>query len=406
MLTDRMVQRLKPKPGRRLRVFDGRGDGLFLDVLPSGRKVWRVRLRVGGRYRIVTVGLYPTMSLQRARAKAVEIQGAKLEGRNPLLERSRTRTFEEVVRDWFREQMAHRAPSYRKSVEYRLHKHVLPYLGERPLAEVTREEIAAVLKRAVERDAVETARRLLLHIGQVFRYAEAHGIVDRDPTRGLTKALPARKVRHMPAPRRPEEVGELLRALEAFRGGLVVHAAVKLLPYTFARPGELRMMRWQDVDFQRREWRYTVSKVGREHIVPLSRQALEILEELKPLTGDSPYVFPSPRSRTQPLSPAAINAAYRRLGIDTKTELTGHGWRSVARTLLREELGYDREVIEHQLAHDVRGPLGEAYDRTQFLAVRHKMMQEWADYLDRLRFSLSSRLATGATPLHFVGAAR
>jgi integrase len=191
----------------------------------------------------------------------------------------------------------------------------------------------------------------------------------------------------MAAPTDPARVGEILRALDAFQGSPIVAAAIRLLPLVFCRPGELITMRWADVDLEAGEWRYTVTKTQTEHLVPLSRQAVGILRELHALTGHLPggWVFPGGRSPMQHLSNAAINAAYRRLGIDTRKELTGHGWRAVARTLLHERLGYPAEAIEHQLAHAVPDALGRAYNRTKFLEMRREMLGKWADYLDRLR---------------------
>jgi integrase len=221
----------------------------------------------------------------------------------------------------------------------------------------------------------------------VIRYAVANGLAESDPTPALRGALPSVSHRHMAAPTEPEKVGEILRALDAFQGSPVVAAAIRLLPLLFCRPGELIAMRWADVDLEAGEWRYTVTKTKTEHLVPLSRQAIAILRDLFPLTGHLPggWVFPGGRSPMQHLSNVAINAAYRRLGIDTKEELTAHGWRAVARTLLHEKLGFPAEAIEHQLAHAVPDPLGRAYNRTRFLETRRKMMQAWADYLDRLR---------------------
>lgn len=188
-------------------------------------------------------------------------------------------------------------------------------------------------------------------------------------------------------PTDPASVDGILRALDAFTGGPTVAAAIKLLPLLFVRPGELRTMRWEQIDFEAKEWRYTTSKTKTEHLVPLSRQAIVVLKALQPITGHLPggWVFPGGRSPRIPMSNVAVNAAYRRLGIDTRTELTGHGWRACARTLLHERLGFAPEVIEHQLAHSVPDTLGRAYNRTRFIAERRKMMQQWADYLDTLK---------------------
>jgi integrase len=232
----------------------------------------------------------------------------------------------------------------------------------------------------------ETAKRVLQNISQVMRYAVATGRCIGDPTPALRGALPSVKVKHMAAPTEPVKVGEFLRMLEAVTGGQVVESAVRLLPYLFVRPGEFRQMQWKDVDFESKEWRFVATKTDFDHIVPLSRQAINILSALKPLTSrNSIYVFPNGRTPFRPMTDAAQCAAYRRLGIDTQNELTAHGWRAVARTLLHEKLGFAPEVIEHQLAHKVPDNLGRAYNRTKFLDERKRMMQAWADYLDELR---------------------
>ena len=237
------------------------------------------------------------------------------------------------------------------------------------------------------RNHLETAHRTLQHIGQVIRYAVATGRMETDPTQSLRGALPSSTPKHMAAPTDPAKVGELLRAVEGFSGGPVVSAALQLLPLLFVRPGELRTMRWEQIDFDHAEWRYTTSKTKTEHLVSLSKQALAILEELHPLTGHlvGGWVFSGGRSPKRPMSNVAINAAHRRMGIDTQNELTGHGWRACARTLLHERLRYAPEIIEHQLAHAVPDALGRAYNRTRFLEERRKMMQAWADYLDKLK---------------------
>ncbi len=292
-----------------------------------------------------------------------------------------------MAREWFEHYLSECAESYRKAVVRRLERDVFPWLGRRPVAALKAPEILRVARRIDARNHRETARRILCNIGQVIRYAIATGRAEDDPTVSLQGALRKKKPRHMAAPTDPVVVGEILRACDAFSGGPVVAAALKLLPLLFVRPGELRTMRWEDVDLKAAEWRYTASKTDTEHLVPLSRQALAILAEIRPLTGHLPggWVFPGGRSPLRPMSDAAINAAYRRLGIDTREELTGHGWRAVARTLLHERLGYPFEVIEHQLAHAVPDALGRAYNRTRFLDQRREMMQRWADYLDRLK---------------------
>ena len=218
----------------------------------------------------------------------------------------------------------------------------------------------------------------------MFRYAVATGRAERDPSGDLRGALPPVKGKHFASVTEPKKVAEVLRALDGYEGTLTVHCALRLAPLVFVRPGELRHAEWADIDLDTSEWRYTVTKTDTQHIVPLSRQAVEILQELHPLTGRGRYVFPGARSGARPMSDNAILAAMRRMGIG-KDEMSGHGFRAMARTILDEVLGFRPDLIEHQLAHTVRDPNGRAYNRTAHLPGRRKMMQEWADYLDELK---------------------
>jgi len=232
--------------------------------------------------------------------------------------------------------------------------------------------------------AIETAHRVLGICSQVFRYAIATGRAERDIAVDLKGALAPVKTKHLSAITDPTQVGKLLRAMDGYEGSLIVKCALQLAPLVFVRPGELRKAEWKDINLENAEWRYTVTKTDTPHIVPLSRQAIEILEEIKPLTGNGMYVFPSGRSFKRPMSDNAILAAMRRMGIE-KDEMTGHGFRAMARTILDEVLGFRPDFIEHQLAHAVRDPNGRAYNRTAHLKERKKMMQEWANYLDKLK---------------------
>ena len=261
-----------------------------------------------------------------------------------------------------------------------------PWLGDRPISEILPKDILASLRRVEERGTIETAHRTLQICGQVFRYAVATGRVDRDITQDLKGALPPAKGEHFAAITEPKEVAELLRAIDSYQGSLPAVCALKLAPLFFVRPGELRAMQWQDVNLETAEWRYLVTKTKVQHIVPLARQAVAILEELKPLTGHGLYVFPSERtpSGIRCMSGNTVNAALKRLGYG-KDKMTGHGFRAMARTILDEVLGVRPDFIEHQLAHAVRDPNGRAYNRTAHLPERHKMMQQWADYLDALK---------------------
>jgi len=254
----------------------------------------------------------------------------------------------------------------------------------RPVADVSPPEVLAVVRRIEARGALETAYRALGNCGQVFRYAIATGRAGTDPSASLRGALPPAKGRHFAATTDPKRIAEFLRAMAGYEGTFSVRCALRLAPLVFVRPGELRKAEWADFDLDEAEWRYTVTKTGTPHIVPLSRQAAEILRELQPLSGRGRYVFPGARTSARPMSDNAILAAMRRMGID-KDEMSGHGFRAVARTMLDEVLGVRPDFIEHQLAHAVRDPNGRAYNRTAHLPERKKMMQQWADYLDALK---------------------
>lgn len=393
-LTDTAIRNAKPGP-KPARLFDG--GGLYLEVAPSGGKWWRLKYRIDGKEKRISLGVYPDVGLKEARERRDAARKLLAAGIDPGAQRKAEKaartaltadSFEVVAREWFTRHLDGKAPSHRDKVVRRLERDVFPHLGTRPVGEIKAPEILAVARR-IEARALETAHRAVQNIGQVIRYAVATGRAEIDPTPSLRGALAPWKPQHMAAPTNPAQVGEILRAMDAFAGGPVVGAALRLLPLLFVRPGELRTMRWDEIDIAAKEWRYTVSKTKTDHLVPLSRQALAIIEELRPLTAHLPggWVFPGGRSPTSPMSNMAINAAYRRLGIDTRNELTGHGWRACARTLLHEQLGCAPEIIEHQLAHRVPDTLGRAYNRTRFIAERQKMMQEWADYLDNLRTS-------------------
>lgn len=391
-LTDPTVRNAKPT-GKTRKLFDG--GGLYLEVAPSGGKWWRLKYRFAGKEKRLSLGTYPQVSLKEARERRDGARKLLVDGIDPSAHRKAkkatqvelaTNTFEAIGREWIGRHLSKKSIAHRDKVTRRLEREVFPYLGKRPISEITAPEILAVVRRVEARNHLETAHRALQHIGQVIRYAVATGRAESDPTQTLRGALPPATVKHMAAPTEPEQVAEMLRMAEAFAGSPVVSAALRLLPLLFVRPGELRTMRWEQIDLKAREWRYTTSKTKTEHLVPLSKQAIAILEDIRPLTEHLPggWVFPGGRSSKNAMSDAAINAAYRRLGIDTRNELTGHGWRACARTLLHEQLGYAPEIIEHQLAHAVSDALGRAYNRTRFIEQRKEMMQTWADYLDAL----------------------
>ena len=293
-------------------------------------------------------------------------------------------SFEVVAREWLAKYSPNWADSHSDRIVRLFERDIFPWIGGKPIAEVSAPDVLTVMRRIEGRGALETAHRARGNCGQVFRYAIATGRASRDPSGDLRGALPPTKGLHFAAKTEPEEVAKILRAMDGYKGTLSVRCALRLAPLVFVRPGELRKAEWVDVDLDGKEWRYTVTKTKTPHIVPLSRQAVEILQEIHPLTGKGRFVFPSARGTTRPMSDNAILAAMRSAGI-SKEDMTGHGFRAVARTILDEVLGVRPDYIEHQLAHAVRDPNGRAYNRTAHLPERRKMMQRWADYLDRLK---------------------
>jgi integrase len=292
-----------------------------------------------------------------------------------------------VAREWLAKHSNGWVENHANRTIRRFERDIFPWIGVRPISGLTAPELLEVVRRIEKRGALETAHRALGNCGQVFRYAVATGRADRDPSGDLRGALPPANGKHFAAVTEPKQVAEVLRAMDGYEGTLTVSCALRLAPLVFVRPGELRNAEWADIDLDSAEWRYTVTKTNTPHIVPLSRQAVEILRELQPLTGRGRFVFPGARTNGRPMSENAILAAMRRLGIG-KDEMSGHGFRAMARTILDEVLGFRPDFIEHQLAHAVRDPNGRAYNRTAHLPERRKMMQEWADYLDKLKVSV------------------
>jgi integrase len=389
-LTDTAIRNAKPgeKP---VKLFDERG--LYLEISPTGGKWWRLKYRFDGKEKRLSLGVYPAVNLKDARNRRDEARKLLANGIDPSENRKAQKSaradraansFEAVAREWFAKYSPTWAASHASKIIQRLEKDVFPWLGGKPIAEITAPELLTALRRIENRGALDTAHRAHQNCGQIFRYGIATGRCDRDPAGDLRGALAPAKHEHFASITEPAAVGELLRAIDGFRGTLVVQCALKLSPLFFVRPGELRQAEWEQFDFEKREWRYFVTKTKSEHLVPLAKQAVAILQELQPLTGGGKYVFPG-RDPKKPMSDAALNAALRRMGYDTKTEITGHGFRAMARTILHQELGVKPEVIEHQLAHRVPDALGTAYNRTKFLKERRAMMQQWADYLDKLK---------------------
>ncbi len=394
-LTELAIKASKPadKP---YKVSDERG--LFLLVNPNGSKYWRVKYRFLGKEKLLALGVYPEVSLKQARERRDDARRLLANGVDPGFHKQATKmamvanaanSFEAVAREWWAKKSVGWSASYSNKVIRLFERDVFPWVGARPIADITAPEMLAVVRRIEARGVIETAHLALRVSGQAFRYAVVTGRAERSPVGDLRGALPPVKVSHFAAITEPEKVGELLRAIDAFSGTFVVLCALKLAPLFFVRPGELRHARWRDFDLERGEWRYLVTKTQTQHLVPLATQAIGILRELYALTGRGDFVFPG-RDRANPMSGATINAALRRMGYNTQTDITGHGFRAMARTILAEELHVKPEVIEHQLAHRVPDNLGTAYNRTKFLKERRVMMQEWANYLDNLKENVIS----------------
>jgi len=401
MLTDTEIR--KTKPGNKRRTLTDSG-GMYLQIEPTGGKLWRYQYRFEGKRKLLAMGKYPDVSLQEARRRHREAREQLAQGIDPSAMKKAQKaagaeraanSFEVIAREWFHVWKTDKAESHYKKVIGRLEKDAFPYIGNRPIAEISAPEILTVLRRIENRGVYETARRVKENISQVMRYAIATGRADRDPCPDLRGALKPATVKHMPTLTKPEEVAELLQAIDGYKGGEIVRAALRFAPLVFVRPGELRAAKWADIDFDQAEWRFVTSKTKTKHLVPLARQAIEILKDLHPLTGHGEYVFPNVRPG-RPISDATLNRALQTMGYDTANDICPHGFRAMARTLLAERLRFPAEVIEHQLAHRVSDPLGTAYNRTKFIDERKVMMTAWADYLDKLK--------TGAAVVRFPAA--
>jgi integrase len=390
MLTDTKLRSLKPREAA-YRFADT--NGLCIEVRTTGAKVWRYRYRYAGKASIVTLADYPGMSLVEARAERDRLRALVKGGANPAqvaridraakVERAET-TFAAVAAELLAKRAREGLSAGSVKRERRLFEKDLAGIGDIPISDITAPLLLAALRKLERRGVVETAHRARSLAGRVFRYAIATGRAKTNPADDLAGALEQPQTKHFASVTEPDKIGELLRALYAYQGAVVTQAALKLAPMLFVRPGELRRAKWAEMDLDGAEWRFTASKTGTPHIVPLPRQATDLLRELLPVTKRSEYVFPGVRSASRPMSENTINAALRNSGFDGDT-IVGHGFRAMARTVLDEVLGFRPDYIEHQLAHAVRDPLGRAYNRTAHLAERKKMMQAWADYLEELR---------------------
>lgn len=394
-LTDIAIKNAKPE-SKPIKLFDDRGMYLLLN--PNGSRWWRIKYQVGGREKCLSLGVYPEVSLKLARERRDRIRRQLYDGIDPAEKRRADRaalgiTFEGVAREWLALQSkrdvrygtsAWAESTCTKALDM-FERLLFPYLGSRPISKITVQELLRTLKRIEANGHRDTCHRAKQRCGQIFRYAIATGRADRDLTVDLRGALAPVMSRNLAAITEPARVGELLRAIDAYAGYPVTRLAMQLAALVFVRPGELRAAEWKEFDLERAEWRIPTArmKMRDAHVVPLSRQAVQILQRLQPLTGKGPYLFPSPRTRRRPMSASGITWALRRMGY-SGAEMTWHGFRALASTHLNEQ-GWHPDLIELQLAHVERNKVRAAYNRAQRLAERRTMMQAWSDYLDALR---------------------
>ncbi|MGH8592788.1 MAG: tyrosine-type recombinase/integrase [Gammaproteobacteria bacterium] len=378
------------KPGTKpYKLYDT--GGLYLLVVPAGGKYCHLDYRFQGKRQTLALGVYPAVSLKDARERRDQARKLLANGINPSETRkaekkATTNSFKAIALEWFAKREPGWACGHSSKVSGRLEKDIFPWLGERPITQITAPELLTVLRRVEGRGALDTAQREHQYCSQILRYAIATGRAEHDIAADLRGALaPATRNKHYPTITNPQQIGALLRAIDGYQGQFVTSCALRLAPLVFVRPGELRYAEWTELDLAAAIWKLPAEKMKQKkpHIVPLSHQAVAILRELYPLTGSERYLFPGPRTASRPISENTVNAALRRLGY-AKNELTGHGFRGMASTLLHEQ-GFNRDWIEAQLAHAERNSVRGAYNHAEYLAERKRMMQHWADYLDGLR---------------------
>ncbi len=387
-LKDTAVRNAKPgaKP---VKLADEKG--LYLLIHPNGSKYWRMDYRYSGMRKTLALGVYPDVLLKDARAKRDDARRLLASGADPgALKKSSKQalqadSFEAVTREWHTKYQDNWTPEHAARILRRFEADVFPWIGSRPIGEITAPELLTVLRRIESRGAIDTAHRAHQNCGQVIRYAVATGRATRDPSGDLRGAIPPVRSRHHASITDTKSVGDLLRDIIGYQGFFVTKCALQLAPLLFVRPGELRKAEWSEFELDNAEWRIPAHKMKMRamHIVPLSKQAVAILRDLRALTGQGKYVFPGLRSSDRPMSENTVNAALRRLGYAVG-DMTGHGFRSMASTLLNEQ-GWNRDAIERQLAHAERDDIRAAYNYAEHLPERRKMMQAWADYLDALK---------------------
>lgn len=396
--TDLALRQAKPKE-KNYKIADEKG--LYLEVRTNGAKYWRHKYRFAGKEKLISHGVYPEISLTKAREARDDARRLLREGIDPSrfrqeasnrLRQETSNTFELVAAEWYQKKLSTWATSTAEKRKALIKKDLCTWLGSTPINNIDTHDLLAVLQRIEDRGAIDTAHNARQVLNQIFRYAKQTRRVSENPASDLAGALRPKDTKHRPAITKPIEFGELLNAIDKYSGTHVVRCLLQLCPLLFQRPGEMIAMRWEELDMDQSIWHIPEEKMkmGIAHDVPLSKQALAILKDLKQLTGNREYVFPGARNPRSHVSAATINNALQKLGYDTKSTHCAHGFRASARTLLDEVKGYKLEWIEQQLAHQVRDSLGRAYNRTTHLPQRAEMMQGWADYLDNLKLQVNT----------------
>ena len=392
-LTDTFVKNIKPGSSAAGEKHTD-GQGLFLHVKDAG-KYWRLSYRFDGKQKTLALGVYPAVSLLKARQQRDKARELLAEGVDPGTAKKKDKqakavaavhTFERVARDWLAKTAADRMTSTQDKVTTWLEKDVIPFIGKMPMSTIGPRDVLAALRKMEARGALDSVQRVKQVCGQVFRYAVATGSAERDVTQDLKGALAKATAGHFGAITEPKQLGSLMRSIYAYAGHPCTVAALKLSPLVFVRPGELRTMEWSELDLDAAQWRIpgVKMKMKVDHLVPLCLQAVGLLRSVQPITGHGRYVFPSLRTGERPMSENTINAALRGMGYSSEVH-TAHGFRATARTIMDEVMGERVDLIEHQLAHAVKDVNGRAYNRTAHLPARGEMMQRWSDYLDKLR---------------------
>lgn len=386
-LTDIAIRTAKPTE-KLQKLFDG--NGLYLAISTTGNKSWRMKYRFQGKEKLLTFGPYPEISLKDAREACADARKMLRNGEDPSeakksAEASKNNTFEAIAKEWIEKQKEVWAPQYYKKIMQRLSANIFPHIGNRQISDISPPQLLEVLRKIENRGASYQANRVRETCSLIYRYAIATGRAERDAAADLRGAFKAHVSTPRPAITSPHEVGALMRAIYGYDGHFVTKCGLQILALTFLRPGEVRHGTWEEIDFEEKPWRIPAKrmKMRLDHVVPLSNQACDVLQDLLEVTGNGKYLFPSLRSPERVISDVTFLAALRRMGYE-KSEMCAHGFRSMASTILNEQ-GYPADAIEKQLAHNPSNKIRGIYNRAEYLPERRKMMQEWADFLDSLR---------------------